>query len=130
TARAQVANVTLYGRLNLSMEMVNGKQSGQGCPDQCPNPNVYRMTSNSSEFGIRGAEPLGNGISAIFQIENSVSVTQGTGTLAGRDSFVGLYGPLGSFKMGYFLGPYDDILPIFGNVPTLTTSILSTASLW
>ena len=32
--------------------------------------------------------------------------------------------------MGYFLGPYDDILPIFGNVPTLTSSILSTASLW
>ena len=26
--------------------------------------------------------------------------------------------------------PYDDIHPIFGNVPTLTTSILSTASLW
>jgi len=130
TARAQEASVTLYGRLNVSMEMVNGKQSGPGCPDQCPNPNVYRMTSNSSEFGIRGAEPLGNGISAIFQLENSISLTQGNGILTGRDSFVGLYGPLGSFKMGYFLGPYDDILPIFGNVPTLTTSILSTASLW
>jgi predicted porin len=32
--------------------------------------------------------------------------------------------------MGYFLSPYDDIHPIFGNVPTLTTSILSTAALW
>ena len=32
--------------------------------------------------------------------------------------------------MGYFLTPYDDIHPIFGNVPTLTTSILSTAALW
>jgi predicted porin len=32
--------------------------------------------------------------------------------------------------MGYFLAPYDDIHPIFGNVPTLTTSILSTAALW
>ena len=27
-ARAQDASVTLYGRLNVSLEMVNGKQSG------------------------------------------------------------------------------------------------------
>jgi predicted porin len=32
--------------------------------------------------------------------------------------------------MGQFLTPYDDILPIFGNAPTLTTSILSTAAVW
>jgi predicted porin len=130
TARAQEANVTLYGRLNVDMEVVNGRQAGLGCPDHCPNPNVFRVSSNSSEFGIRGAEPLGSGISATFQIENSVSVTQGRGVLAGRDTYVGLYGPLGTFKMGYFLGPYDDILPLFGNVPMLTTSIAATSSLW
>jgi GBP family porin len=50
--------------------------------------------------------------------------------VTGRDSFVGFAGPHGTFKMGYFLGPYDDILPIFGNVPTLTTSILATSALW
>jgi predicted porin len=33
-------------------------------------------------------------------------------------------------KLGSFLTPYDDILTIFGNTPTLTTSILSTAALW
>jgi predicted porin len=81
-------------------------------------------------FGIRGAEPLGDGVSAIFQIESAVSLTEGRGILASRETFLGLSGPLGTFKMGYFLGPYDDILPIFGNVPTLTTSILSTAALW
>jgi predicted porin len=32
--------------------------------------------------------------------------------------------------MGKFLMPYDDLHPIFGNVPTYTTSILSTADLW
>jgi predicted porin len=129
-ARAQDANVTLYGRVNLDMEVVNGKQAGSGCPDKCPNPDVFRVSSNSSQFGIRGAEPLGGGVSAVFQIESGVSVTEGRGILAGRESFLGLYGPLGTFKMGHFLGPYDDILPIFGNVPTLTSSILSTASLW
>ena len=32
--------------------------------------------------------------------------------------------------MGKFLMPEDDLHPIFGNAPTLTTSILSTADLW
>ena len=32
--------------------------------------------------------------------------------------------------MGHFLMPTDDMHPIFGNVPTYTTSILSTADLW
>lgn len=129
-ARAQAAGVTLYGRLNVDMEVVSGKQAGWGCPDNCPNPNVFRVNSNSSMFGIRGSEPLADGVSAIFQIENSLSATEGRGVLAGRESFLGLSGPPGTFKMGHFLSPYDDILPIFGNVPTLTTSILSTASLW
>ena len=129
-ARAQEANLTVYGRLNVDMELVNGKQTGSGCPEKCPNPNVFRVNSDSSEFGIRGTELVGSGISAIFQIENSISVTQGRGVLAGRDSFVGLSGPGGTFRMGYFLGPYDDILSIFGNVPTLTSSILSTTALW
>ncbi len=130
SSHAQEANITLFGRLNVDMEFVNGKQGGPGCPDKCPNPNVFRVSSNSSQFGIRGAEPLAGGVSAIFQVENSVSVTQGRGVLAGRDSFVGFSSPYGTFKMGYFLGPYDDILPIFGNVPTLTSSILATSALW
>jgi predicted porin len=129
-ARAQEASVTLYGRLNVDMEVVNGKQTGPGCPETCPNPAKFRVNSNSSLFGIRGAEPLGDGVSTIFQIESGLSVTEGRGVLASRETFLGLSGPLGTFKMGYFLGPYDDILPIFGNVPTLTTSILSTAALW
>ena len=129
-AHGQEANVTLYGRINLDMEVVNGKQSGTACPGNCPNPNVVRVNSNSSEFGIRGNEPLANGWSAIFQIENSINPTQGRGVVTGRDSFVGFYGTLGTFKMGYFLGPYDDILSIFGNVPTLTSSILATSALW
>jgi predicted porin len=129
-ARAQEAGVTLYGRVNVDMEVVNGKQTGLGCPEQCPNPNKFRTNSNSSMFGIRGVESLGEGVSAIFQIENNLLVTQGRGTLASRETFLGLTGPLGTFKMGYFLGAYDDILPIFGNVPTLTTSILSTSALW
>ncbi len=142
-AQAQTANVTLYGRVNLDVEFVNGKiyNTNVKQPATCnqtlnigdcitTNPNQYRMGTNSSRFGLRGTESLGGGLNAIFQVESSINPAQSGGTLAGRESYVGLQGGWGTFKMGRFLTPYDDIHPIFGNVPTLTTSILSTASLW
>jgi len=142
-AQAQTANVTLYGRVNLDIEFVNGAIYNTQVvqPATCnkttntggcitTNPWQYRLATNSSRFGLRGTESLGGGLNAIFQVESSINPAQSGGTLAGRESFVGLQGGWGTFKMGRFLAPYDDIHPIFGNVPTLTTSLLSTASLW
>jgi predicted porin len=150
-AQAQTANVTLYGRVNLDVEFVNGNiysasqppatPASGACVTNATNPNIagtpancnltnpwqYRMGTNSSRFGLRGTESLGGGLNAIFQVESSINPAQSGGTLAGRESFVGLQGGWGTVKIGRFLAPYDDIHPIFGNVPTLTTSILSTA---
>jgi predicted porin len=131
-AQAQTANVTLYGRLNMTMEAVNGQAVDPNLPANAApvNRTIYRVNSNSSRLGVRGTEALGGGLSAIFQIESGVNADISGGVLASRETFVGLQGTWGTFKMGYFLTPYDDIHPIFGNVPTLTTSILSTASIW
>ncbi|HKE42267.1 MAG TPA: porin [Casimicrobiaceae bacterium] len=101
-AQAQTANVTLYGRLNMDFELVNGStcqtgtsagagslgtqtganQSGGGsvcsnAPTATPttavtNPTVNRVSSNSSRFGMRGTESLGGGLNAVFQIESTV----------------------------------------------------------
>jgi predicted porin len=131
-AQAQTANVTLYGRLNVDYELVNGKQAPDSSGNQM-NPWVSRLSSNSSRIGVRGTESLGGGLNAVFQIESNVSGDTGnssTSGLASRETFVGLQGAWGTFKMGKFLMPYDDLHPIFGNVPTYTTSILSTADLW
>ncbi len=127
TAHAQFSNVRLYGNLNLDIEFVNGRQ-----PDGS-NPTVNRVSSNSSRFGIRGVEYLGAGNAAIFQIESNVQGDTGNASnsgIASRETFVGIQGAWGMVRTGKFLTPYDDILPIFGNVPTLTTSILSTAAIW
>jgi predicted porin len=126
-AQAQTANVTLYGRLNVDYELVNGRQADGS------NPWVSRLSSNSSRLGVRGTESLGGGLNAVFQIEQNVSGDTGNSSTSGfasRETFVGLQGSWGTFKMGKFLMPYDDLHPIFGNVPTYTTSILSTADLW
>ena len=124
-AHAQTANVTLYGRLNLDLEFVNGRQADGS------NPTVGRLSANSSRFGVRGSESLGGGLNAIFQIESDVrGDTNNPNGWSSRETFVGFQGNWGTFKMGKFLMPTDDMHPIFGNVPTYTTSILSTASLW
>jgi predicted porin len=123
-ANAQLANVRLYGDLNLDFEFVRGKQADDS------NPTVNRLSSNSSRFGIRGNEYLGSGQVAIFQIESSINGDTNGGNLGGRETYLGLQGDWGTFKLGRYLTPYDDILPIFGNAPTLTTSILSTAAIW
>src|SRR5216117_1039219 len=126
-AQAQTANVTLYGRLNMDLEFVKGQQNDGS------NPTVNRVSSNSSRFGMRGTESLGGGLNAIFQIEQNVSGDTGnaaSSSLGSRETFVGLQGSWGKATIGKFLMPEDDLHPIFGNAPTLTTSILSTAALW
>lgn len=120
-AQAQTANVTLYGRLNLDLEYIDVNRDL---------PSVTRLSSNSSRFGLRGTESLGGGLNAIFQIESSVVGDAGGGTIAGRDTFVGLQGSWGQVRFGNFLAPYDDMHPIFGNGPSYLTSILATAALW
>lgn len=123
-AQAQTANVTLYGRANMDVEMVNGRQASGS------NPNVFRVSSNSSNFGIRGTESLGGGLSAIFQIESGVPWDTGGGTLATRDSFLGLQGPWGRVRLGNYHLPYDQVHDIFGSLPTLETGILATSAIW
>jgi predicted porin len=153
--QAQTANVTLYGRANLDLEFINGKTCGNGASgggnggggvlracavgttaavaDQISNPTVARVSSNSSRFGMRGTESLGGGLNAIFQVESNVSWDSGNSSgsgIASRETFAGLQGSWGKVTMGKFLMPQDDLHPIFGNAPTFTTSILSTADVW
>ncbi len=138
-AQAQTANVTLYGRLNLSLEAISGRQVDPNLPATAApvNRTIYKVGSNSSRLGVRGTEALGGGLSVIFQIESSINGESGAGpagvsggSLAARDTFAGLQGPWGTAKVGFFLAPYDDITPLYGNVPTLLTGILSTGALW
>jgi predicted porin len=152
--QAQTANVTLYGRANIDLEFIKGATCGNGATaggqgggtvlracsalapaqlDAITNPTVVRVSSNSSRFGMRGTESLGGGLNAIFQVESNVSWDSGNASssgIASRETFAGLQGSWGKVTMGKFLMPQDDLHPIFGNAPTFTTSILSTADLW
>lgn len=107
-AQAQTS-VQVYGRLNMDMESIHISNATGGA-----DAGMTRMSSNSSRLGFRGTEDLGNGLKAIFQIESSVNPDSGTGTLSGRDSFVGLQGGWGKLRMGIMddafkgMGGYTD----------------------
>jgi predicted porin len=121
-AHAQTSNVTLYGLLNMDVEAIS-KPDSKGI-------SFTQVSSNTSRLGVRGTETLGGGLNAIFQIESGVSADVGGGTLASRDTYVGLRGNWGTARLGFMLTPYDQLKSIFGNAPTFDTSILSIKALW
>ncbi|KAB0472699.1 porin [Ralstonia insidiosa] len=102
-ANAQTS-VTLYGRLNTSIEYARGAATTSGADLG----SVTRLTNNRSVFGLRGEEDLGGGTKAFWQIESAVSVDTGQGQLAGRNTAIGLEGNYGKVFMGHWQTPYTE----------------------
>ena len=85
-AQAQTANVTLYGYINTSIESNRGRTATTSAT-------VNRMTSNSSQFGMRGSESLGGDLRAVFNLQNGFGSDDGNlngGVMFGREAWVGL----------------------------------------
>jgi predicted porin len=94
------ANVTVYGVADASFDVV--RISGDANNEL---GNTTRVSTNSSLLGFKGAEKLGNGLTAVFQFESSVGFDN-TGSLgATRDSYVGLAGGFGTVVLGNLTGP-------------------------
>jgi predicted porin len=86
TASAQ-SSVTLYGAIDDGIEYLSNSNghSVTGLADS---------TTIASRWGLKGSEDLGNGLKAIFQLENGFSINNGSayqgGALFGRQAYVGL----------------------------------------
>jgi predicted porin len=82
------AEVTLYGRANISVDHVDPVNPVAGQPIH--SDTVF--TDNNSRVGVKGFEKLGNGLKAVFQVESKVHINSkpGSADWAGRDKFVGL----------------------------------------
>ncbi len=108
TADAQ--SVTIYGRFY--PEALGARTSGATQPGTNVSTlvgtltgtnmsTVYAVEASNSRLGLRGTEPLGGGMTAFFQLESTIPVDQGGGTLATRDTFVGLASDRwGTVKLG------------------------------
>lgn len=106
-AFAATANVDVYGVLDLSVESLDdGSSRGTN------------LSSNASRLGFKGAEDLGGGLSAIWQIETTLTMDRSDTYGGARDTFVGLKGGFGTVKLGYFNTPTKQLsrkLDLFNN---------------
>lgn len=105
-ALADSANVELYGAVGQMVEMVEAKGATAANKDR---DSMVRVSDMSSRFGLRGSETLGDGLKAIWQIEQKVVLDDGSaGAFANRNSFIGLQGGFGALRVGTYDAPYKD----------------------
>jgi predicted porin len=111
-AHAQ-SSVIVYGLLDVGIDNTSNATPGKS--------SLTRVTSggqNTSRWGVRGSEDLGNGLKAVFNLEGGLSLD--TGTIDGgstqplfkRQANVGFEGSFGRVVVGRsFTTVYDFMLP-------------------
>ncbi|HFC8088304.1 TPA: porin, partial [Neisseria meningitidis] len=115
---AAVADVSLYGEIKAGVEGRNFQLQLTEPPSKSqPQVKVTkaksRIRTKISDFGsfigFKGSEDLGEGLKAVWQLEQDVSVAGGGATQWGnRESFVGLAGEFGTLRAGRVANQFDD----------------------
>lgn len=83
SAQAAMADTTVYGAANVSFDSINNGGAGKTVPGTLNGARANAVSSNASNIGFKGAEDLGDGLSAVWQIEEAVNfVSNGTGTVS------------------------------------------------
>ncbi|PWF44671.1 porin [Massilia glaciei] len=99
------SSVTIYGVLDAAVAYEdNGAPNGSRTVLNSGN-------QSSSRFGFKGAEDIGSGLKAIFNLEGGVAIDTGMGdsALFGRRAVVGLQGSFGSVTLGREYTPIADV---------------------
>lgn len=109
-AFAATANVDVYGVFGMSIDSLsNGSSRGTN------------VSSNASRIGFKGAEELGGGLNAIWQVETEIGADgAGAGAFtAMRDTFVGVRSKdAGTVRLGFMDTPTKQLsrrLDLFNN---------------
>jgi len=117
-AFAATENVDVYGKVHVSVSVFDNTFDSYTDPvtgKQYRGTSDLQFSSNASRIGFKGAEDLGGGLSAIWQIESGVNLDEGSGNWASRNSFVGLKGGFGTA----ILGNHDTPLKLVGRAVDL-----------
>jgi predicted porin len=102
---ADNANFTFYGAANLSYDMVKSGTATSGTSGTTSK----RVASNTSKFGFKGSDDLGDGLNAVYQVEQTLYLDGGSGntsTFATRNTYAGLAGGFGTVLLGRHDTPY------------------------
>ncbi|WP_118828026.1 porin [Neisseria meningitidis] len=115
---AAVADVSLYGEIkagvegnNIQLQLTEPPSKGQTGNKVTKAKSRIRTKINDfgSFIGFKGSEDLGEGLKAVWQLEQDVSVAGGGATQWGnRESFIGLAGEFGTLRAGRVANQFDD----------------------
>ena len=111
-AAQAASSVTLYGTVDVGYEKFSN--SNQSLSNNGAGNSGFNQTGNDdSNFGIKGEEDLGNGLSAIFKLESRLNADTGTQARSRffeRESWVGLKGSFGTVRFGRSQGAMERAL--------------------
>jgi len=115
---AAYADTTLYGSARVSVDYSDFNASYALAPNGSlvrvtPGTDSWDVWNNTSRLGVRGEEDLGGGLSAIYQYEFGVDVTDGGNLNGNRPKWVGLKGSSwGSLTVGTQWTAYYNVMGI------------------
>ncbi len=97
SAASAQSTVTLYGIIDEGVDYNSNIAGGRTFQ-------LYSGVISGSRWGIRGSEDLGDGYRAVFTLEDGFDASNGTigqgGLIFGRQAFVGIGTPYGTFTFG------------------------------
>ena len=103
---AAMADVVLYGQIKGGMGVTFGDSDTR-------EGTITQMEDYGSRIGFKGEEDLGNGLKAIWQVEQYVSLAGGSDKTSNqgwntRDTFIGLEGGFGKVRAGYVSDQFNE----------------------
>lgn len=111
------ADTTLYGSARVSVDYDDYDSSyirnaNGSLTRSIAGSAAWDIFNDSSRIGVRGEEDLGGGLSAIYQMEFGVDVTDGGNLNNNRPKWVGLKGSFGSVTAGTQWTPYYNVIAV------------------
>lgn len=106
------ADTILYGSARVSIDYVDENSNLNSVDDFLNSDGYWDIANNSSRLGVLGSEDLGGGLSAIYQYEFGVDVTEGGNFESNRPKLVGLKGGFGQISIGTQETPYYHVVGV------------------
>ncbi|MHB1590541.1 MAG: porin [Sulfuricella sp.] len=107
-AMADSGNVTIYGVMDASVDVTNNGDGSTTMGGPVNNGvRDIKISSNNSRLGFKGNEDLGNGTSAVWQLESTIGSDGTPYALSTRNTFLGLSNKaMGALTLGRQDSPY------------------------
>src|SRR5512138_2044917 len=108
------SSVEVYGTINMAFGQF---KYSQGTAAAASSVSKWDVAQGASNYGLRGRENVGAGLTAWFQIEQNAPMERSNDvaiTPASRNSAVGIQGGFGNIFLGQWTTPWADLDALWG----------------